>query len=119
MSVQEAADIKVLLICRIAIFAVFQNVIKDDRRQFFVDRREVDFDVADLVLDLFFFVGQEHVFVFDPCNQHFPFQLVQACFNATAQIDFISIDFINGKGDQIIECTFQHIDIADQEQRFQ
>lgn len=84
MPVQEAADIKVLLICRIAILPVFQNVIKDDRGQFLVDRGEVDFDVTDLVLDLFFFVGQKHVFVFNTCNQHFSFQLIQAFFNATA-----------------------------------
>ncbi|CAM8576447.1 hypothetical protein ESCOMMO153M_22550 [Escherichia coli] len=118
MPVQEAADIKVLLVSRITIFTAFQNVIKDDRCQFFVDRREIDINVTDLVFDLFFFVGQEHIFIFNARNEHQAFKRVETFFDPAAQLNFIGIDPIDRQCDQVIQGAFQRFHIADQEQRF-
>ena len=85
----------------------------------FVDRREIDINVTDLVFDLFFFVGQEHIFIFNARNEHQAFKRVQTFStrrrNSTLSASILSIDNVT----EVIRGAFQRFHITDQEQRFQ
>ena len=79
----------------------------------------LDLGVLDLLLYLFFFVGQEHVLIAIAGDQQLILQAIEARFDLAAQRHLVGINLLDGKRDQVVESGLDQINITDQEQGFE
>ena len=116
MAIEEAADTVVSLGQGIAkLVLVLEQVFEDQLSECFVLIRRCDFGRFDLTGDVALFVGEEDELVTVADDQVFLFQALQGAFKMTTQGKLVGVDLLDGQSDQIVERTFDSVDIANHE----
>ena len=120
MAITETAQGVILAVYRITVQpAIAEDLLEDQLGKLTVLLGRLDLGVLDLLLYLFFFVGQEHVLIAIAGDQQLILQAIEARFDLAAQRHLVGINLLDGKRDQVVESGLDQINITDQEQGFE